>query len=69
MEFMPHHGNVRADRETRKLRVLFDCSAKTPCDHLSLNDRFMNGSNYVPHLIDVLLRFRHRVNRTRALTD
>ena len=26
--------------------------------YLSLNDRLMNGSNYMPHLIDVLLRFR-----------
>ena len=58
VEFMPHHGFVRADRETTKLRIVFDGSAKTSSDHLSLNDRLMNGPNYVPHLIDVLLKFR-----------
>ena len=58
VEFLPHHGVVRADRDPTKLRIVFDGSAKTYSDHLSLNDRLMNGPNYVPHLIDVLLRFR-----------
>ena len=46
------------DRDTTKLRIVFDGSAKTYSDHLLLNDHLMNGPNYVPHLIDVLLRFR-----------
>ena len=58
VEFLPHHGVAREDRDTTKLRIVFDGSAMTYSDHLSLNDRLMNGPNCVPHLIDVLLRFR-----------
>ena len=57
-EFMPYHGVVRADRDTTKLRIVFDGSAKTSSDNLSLKNRLLHGPNYIPHLIDVLLRFR-----------
>eukprot|EP00795_Rhopilema_esculentum_P011512 gene11512-21729_t len=58
VEFLPHHGVVRADRETTKLRIVYDGSAKSSSNHLSLNERLMNGPNYLPYLLDVLLRFR-----------
>ena len=58
IEFLPHHGVVRTDRETTKLRIVFDGSAKSSLNHSSLNDRLMNGPNYFPLLLNVLLRFR-----------
>ena len=58
IEFMPHHGVFRADCETTKLRIVFDCSAKTSSDHLSRNDRLMNSSNYIPNLIEVFAKIQ-----------
>ena len=58
VEFIPHHGVVRDDRKTTKLGIIFDGSAKTSSDHLSLNDRLINGPYYVTHSIYVLQRFR-----------
>ena len=39
VRFMPHSGVIRKDRVTSKVRVVFDASAKTEIDNLSLNDR------------------------------
>ena len=39
-------------------RIVFDGSAKSSCDHLSLNGRLMNGPNCIPHLLNVFLRFQ-----------
>ena len=56
--FLSHHGVVRRDRETTKLRVVFDGSAKSSKDDLSLNECLELGDNYMPPLFDTLLRFR-----------
>ena len=56
--FLSHHGIVRRDRETTKLRVVFDGSAKSSKEDLSLNDCLELGDNYMPPLFDTLLRFR-----------
>ncbi|XP_043196953.1 uncharacterized protein LOC122367683 [Amphibalanus amphitrite] len=52
--YLPHHG-VRHP-EKKKLRVVFDCSAKT--DGLCLNDLLIKGPNLTNSLVGVLLRFR-----------
>ncbi|XP_043238748.1 uncharacterized protein LOC122390137 isoform X1 [Amphibalanus amphitrite] len=52
--YLPHHG-VRHP-EKRKLRVVFDCSAKT--DNVCLNDLLIKGPNLTNTLVGVLLRFR-----------
>eukprot|EP00794_Sanderia_malayensis_P006304 gene6304-biopygen5218 len=56
--YLCHHGVVRRDRETTKLRVVFDGSARMNKDAPSLNDRLEIGTNYMPLLFDTLIRFR-----------
>ena len=55
---MPHHGVVRKDRETSKLRIVFDGSAKQNVDEFSLIEPLDEGPNYIPSLFDVLVKFR-----------
>jgi len=56
--FIPHHGIVRTDKQTTKLRVVFDGSAKDKKESFSLNDCLEKGPNLTPHIFDILLRFR-----------
>ena len=58
LHYLPHHAVVRKDRETIKIRVLYDGSARDKDESHSLNDCLLMGPNYVPMLFDVLLRFR-----------
>ena len=55
--FLPHHGVVRQDKDTTKLRIVFDGSAKTD-NKVSLNDCLSKGPNHTPLIFDILLRFR-----------
>ena len=56
--FLPHHGVIKQDRQMTKLRVVFDGSAKSTSDDLSLNDCLQKGPNLVPHLFDTVIKFR-----------
>lgn len=56
--YLPHHGVMKEESSTTKLRVVFDASAKSKKNVPSLNDCLMKGSNYTPLLYDILLRFR-----------
>ena len=56
--FICHHAVVRKDHDTTKLHIVFDGSAKSGPEELSLNDRLEVGENYMPSLFDTLLRFR-----------
>jgi hypothetical protein len=58
VHYMPHHGVIRTDRKTTKLRVVYDGSAKPNENKLSLNNSLQTGPNCIPHLFDVLLKFR-----------
>ena len=53
--FLPHHGVIREDKETTKLRVVFDGDG---LKDLSLNDCLEKGPNTTPHIFDILLKFR-----------
>ena len=53
--YMPHHG-VYSVQKPDKLRVVFDCSAKS--NGLSLNDNLLIGPDLSCTLLGVLLRFR-----------
>ena len=55
--YLPHFPIIRMDKTTTKVRIVFDCSAKT--DGLSLNDVINPGPKLQKELFDVLLRFRH----------
>lgn len=56
--FLPHHGVVKTNRETTKLRIVFDASAKASKTSLSLNDCLEKGPNGIPHIFNLLLNFR-----------
>jgi hypothetical protein len=58
--FMPHHGVLRPDSASTKLRVVFNASAPSS-NGICLNDLFLNGGIVQDSLIAILLRFRlHR---------
>ncbi|XP_048006892.1 uncharacterized protein LOC125242210 isoform X2 [Leguminivora glycinivorella] len=54
--YAPHHAIIR-DSETTKLRVVFDCSAKSTSKK-SLNDLQYIGPVIQDELFDILIRFR-----------
>ena len=58
IHYLPHNAVVRQDRETTKLRVVYDGSAREKDGSPSLNDCLLTGPNYVPMLFDILLRFK-----------
>ncbi|XP_072398228.1 uncharacterized protein [Diabrotica undecimpunctata] len=58
--YMPHHGVLREQSLTTKLRVVFDCSAPTTSG-LSLNHIQCVGPTLQDDLFSILIRFRqHR---------
>ena len=56
--YLCHHSVVRKDHYTTKLRIVFDGSAKSEPNQLSLNDCLQLDENYMPSLFDTLIRFR-----------
>jgi hypothetical protein len=54
--YLPHFPVVRMDKTSTKVRIVFDCSAKT--DGISLNDVIYAGPKLQQELFDVLIRFR-----------
>ncbi|XP_064459094.1 uncharacterized protein LOC135369435 [Ornithodoros turicata] len=54
---MPHHAVIRRDRETTKVRIVFDASSKSPgC--ISRNEALHAGPNLNPDVLQLLLQFR-----------
>ena len=65
VHYLPHHGVVRRDRETTKLRIVYDGSAKPLEREYSLNDCLETGPNFTRQLFDTLVKFRwHRIGLT-----
>ena len=56
--FLPHHGVLREDRETTKLRIVFYGSERADKNQYSLNDCLEKGPNLTPHVFEVLAKFR-----------
>ncbi|XP_054706658.1 uncharacterized protein LOC129216470 [Uloborus diversus] len=55
--YMPHHGVIREQSTTTKLRVVFDASAKSS-ENISLNDILHKGPKLQLDLSFVLMNFR-----------
>ena len=56
VHYLPHHGIVRADKTTTKLRVVYDASSKTSGP--SLNECLYKGPKFPQLIMDLLIRFR-----------
>lgn len=59
--YLPHHGVIREDKDTTKLRVVFDASCKG-INHVSLNDNLLVGPKLQQDLRHILMRWRtHKI--------
>ena len=55
--YLPHHGVLKLDSQTTKLRVVFNGSSPTTTGH-SINDLMHTGANLLLNITDVLLWIR-----------
>ena len=58
VHYLPHHGVIRQDHATTKLRIVYDGSARLARDDCSLNDCLQVGPNFIPKLFNILIKFR-----------
>ena len=56
--YLPHFAVIREDRETTKVRIVFDSAAS--CKGTSLNGIMLAGPKLQRDVLDVLLRFRQK---------
>ena len=57
VHYLPHRAVIREDKETTKIRIVFDASSKLQ-DQPSLNDCLYSGPCFLPSIFEILLRFR-----------
>ena len=68
VHYVPHHEVIRVDKETTKLRVVYDASAKAQRTTPSLNDCLYAGPPLSSLIYDILLMFRvHKVAISRDI--
>ena len=67
VHYLPHHGVVRQQALSTKLRVVFDASSKAAQDLPSLNECLNVGPALSPKIFDILVRFRQY--RVAVVTD
>ncbi|XP_046859044.1 uncharacterized protein LOC124452530 [Xenia sp. Carnegie-2017] len=60
IHYLPHHGVVRKDAKTTKVRVVYDASCKESPKDSSPNDCLHAGPKLVPLLFHILIRFREK---------
>lgn len=56
--YMPHQAVIREDRQTTKIRIVFDASSSST-KGFSLNDNLETGPNLNCDLVHMLMNFRH----------
>ena len=56
MHYLSHKAVIKDEKDTTKLRIVFDASAKK--EGPSLNECLEAGPSLLPMLMDILLRFR-----------
>ena len=65
VHYSPHHPVIRKDKQTTKLRIVYDTSAKV--DSPSLNECLFTGPKFQQNILNILLRFR--VHKTALVGD
>ena len=66
--YLPHFPNLKPNKATTKLRIVFDASAKY--EGRSLNDMICSGPKLQRELFDVLLHFRcHPIAVVRDIAE
>ena len=65
VHYLPHREVIREDRNTTKVRVVYDASAR--CPETSLNDCLQTGPSFSTLIFDILVRFR--VNTVAMIAD
>lgn len=56
IHYLPHHAIIRTDKQTTKLRIVYDASARDKGP--SLNDCLFSGPKFDQNILAILLRFR-----------
>lgn len=56
--YIPHHGVLTENKETTKLRIVYDASAKTKKEYNSLNESLFRGPVFLENICGLLCRFR-----------
>lgn len=56
VHYLPHHAVIRRDKNTTKVRIVYDASSKSFGP--SLNDCLYTGPKYNQKILEILLRFR-----------
>ena len=57
MHYLPYHPVICQDKNTTKMRIVYDASL--PVNSVSLNSCLEPGPCLIPNLLDVLIRFRY----------
>ena len=55
--YLPHHPILTPDKETIKIRIVYDASAKAKSTASNLNECLLRGPIILPDLCGLLLRF------------
>ena len=58
VHYLPHHGVMRQDHTSTKLRIVYNGSARSTKNDRSLNDCLQVGPNFIPKLFNILIKFR-----------
>ncbi len=56
--YIPHHAVLKPDKNTTKLRIVYDASAKSSKENKSLNECLYRGPVLLQDLCGILMRFR-----------
>lgn len=58
VHYLPHHAVIRQDKETTKVQIVYDDSAKSE-EGLSLNDCLFTGQKFDQKILDILIHSQY----------